>query len=382
MATHPSLSAKSALRDFEPQERMRPNAPCWCRSGEKWKYCHRDRESQAPINVYEQAEAMREEFATGHCSYTDAQGSQCDGQPIASHTIQRKGGLAAIQENHHVLSVRFSLEDLIKHNGQPPAKRVSTKKASTFPGFCASHDGKIFAPVETPDAQLDKEAAFLLAYRAMCFERANKLGALRSLRLMRDLDRGKPFGQQAAIQSMIDAAEQGTRLGVRDSTRWTKKYVGLMHGNDLSSFQYEVVVFDQALPLVVCGAWLIETDFHGNVLQKIGTSATSLEHVTFNLTTIGSTTAGIFGWTGAADGPASKFVESFKMVPANRKANVLASMAFEHSENVFMRESWWNGLSPVDQKKLADRITSGVRNLRAANALVDDGNAAISALAL
>lgn len=361
---------------------MKRNEKCWCGSGQKWKRCHKDREYQEPVNGFQQAEAMREKMSEGFCSYTDESGVNCSGKPITSHTVQRRGGLADIQENNHVLSNKFSFADLAKNNGQPQIKRLGTNKASTFPGFCSAHDGKLFEPIERPGASLNSSTAFLLAFRAICFEHFRKHSVVKAQPLLRQMDRGKPFEMQARIQSLLDAQEQGLKLGVRDIDTWKARYLGALHRRDLSEFHYSATYFDRTLPMVVCSAWLVETDFHGNMLQKLGTTAADLEHITFNLTRIGDTTAAIFGWIGSNDGAARQFVESFKSVPDERKSCVIASMAFEHSENVFMRESWWNQLDPGERRALHARILNGVANGRRNGALVDDGNNTMPALAI
>jgi SEC-C motif len=93
------------IPELAPSEKMGRNDPCWCLSGRKWKDCHREREFQKPINVFQVSQMMYEEFAKGYCLHPEASPETCS-KIINAHTIQRNGGLSAIAELNHVLSKR------------------------------------------------------------------------------------------------------------------------------------------------------------------------------------------------------------------------------------------------------------------------------------
>lgn len=359
MAAHPSLAAPLAFLPLEPREVMKVNERCWCRSGKKWKNCHRDRHLHTPANIFEQAEKLRDEFSEGYCSYIDANRVQCAGKAISSHSVQRGGGLAAIQEKGHVLSPKTTLEDLVKHNGKPQIKSLGIRKASTFPGFCAGHDAQVFLPIEKPNAVLNRTSAFLLAYRSICLELFKKQSLANVLPILQEMDKGKPFPHQVQIQELCDAFGQGVMLGLQDITAWKLAYDNALHAVGHPDFHYVVVVFEGTLPLAVSTAWQIENDFAGNVLQRLGTRSGQYEHITFNLTRLGTNTAAVFGWIGSKAGPSSQFVQSFLTVPDERKPSLMALMAFDYAENIFMNPGWWAGLSELEKTMLQNRILSG-----------------------
>ena len=98
--THASLHAQFVPpTDLRPQTKMHLNVPCWCGSGKKWKRCHRNRESQPPVNVREQLSGLYREFQKGYCSHPQASSENCGHRIVRAHTVQRRGGLAAIAEN-------------------------------------------------------------------------------------------------------------------------------------------------------------------------------------------------------------------------------------------------------------------------------------------
>jgi hypothetical protein len=362
---------------------MRRNDPCWCGSGVKWKNCHRNREDKPPINIFEQAEAMRRRFAQGYCLHPASGPTACSTSIIGAHTVQRRGGLALIQEQGHVLSTKPTLEDMIKHDGQPPLRRVGINNASTFPGFCNKHDTELFKPIEASQLKLDRSSALLFAFRAIAYERFTKLAAIENLKLQRQMDRGQPFWKQATIQQNIHVFEAGSLRGLHDVDNWKSEYDKCLLSNSADDFRFYSVTFDRVLPLVACTAFHSEFGFDGTALQRISRGPGPFEHVTFNLTGFDNRTVAVFGWIGEGDGPAAKFVKSFKLVPPERKADALLRMSFEHSENVFVRQSWWEALPTSLKAAYLRRMLSGSTIVeREQDCLVDDGIPILTAAVL
>src|SRR4051812_4436840 len=90
---HPQIGLAS------PSKVPGPNERCWCGSGKKFKKCHRNRESEALTNVFADSAKMRSAGKQGKCLHPDAGGGHCSSKAIASHTVQRAGGLSAIAED-------------------------------------------------------------------------------------------------------------------------------------------------------------------------------------------------------------------------------------------------------------------------------------------
>lgn len=73
---------------------------------------------------------------------------------------------------------------------------------------------------------------------------------------------------------------------------------------------------------------------------------------------LGGKTVAAFGWWPESHDATNRFVESFAGLPDDEKASALATCAFEHLENVYYRESWWNGLS-TDERRAFDELMRG-----------------------
>ena len=346
--------------DLRPQKKMQRNAPCWCSSVKKWKQCHRDRESQQPAELGEQLLRLYRESQKGYCSHPQASSENCRHRIIRAHTVQRRGGLAAIAESGHVISAKTGARDLFKNHGVFVPSAVGVRSASTFMGFCDTHDNSMFQPVETQPVRLTPESCFLLGFRAISYELFTKRAALRSVNIMRDLDRGKSFGNQCELQQQMHVYEEGTKRGVADCERWKKQYDTIYIKRRFDEYRCVGVTYSSVIPVVGCGAFIPEYDFAGNPLQIVSRGYAPHEHVSLSLTILNGRSVLVIGWTEGLEGPAELFGRSFGDVPDEEKATVAIQLATEHIENIYMRPSWWRGLSDAVRDALITRMRSGI----------------------
>lgn len=378
MPEHSSLAAKVVFPEpVVALAHMAPYVPCWCGSGKKYKFCHFRRDQEKPANLFEdQSDIAKLIKSSGYCSYPDH--TSCSNDIIKSHSVQRNGGLAAIAENGHVLTVKPDLRGMINNNGNPPPKKVGLSNASVFPGFCEFHDNSLFKPIEGASISLDKSTAFLFAYRAVSYERFHKMIQLKTCENQRLADRGQPLWKQEIIQNHLNPYEWGVKRGMRDIDGWKQAYDNSIVNADTSSFHHYAIRLDVLLPLVVCCYFHVETDVAGTRLQKLGTDEI-YEGISLTVTAFNGTTIAVFGWMGDLNGPSAKFVDAFKALPDDRKADALLRMAFYESDNLFMRESWWSALSDGARSFLQGAVQSGTpQKARRQGDLVDNGESFVT----
>jgi hypothetical protein len=348
-------------------------ALCWCGSSKKWKFCHKIRERQAQIPLGKQLAMAEMHLRSGRCQHPDASATNCSSaDAIQSHTVQRRGGLGAIAEDGHVYSIKKGARGIEKNDGQVDMEKLGVGKASTFPGYCSQHDTALFKPVEMPGAVLDQMNGFLLSLRAVGYELSTKEGALNAHVASREFsDNGASFAQQVQIQNFIHVHEKGLRRGLLDVSNCKSVYDKALMSQDVSAFSLYGVTFDSKLPFAAAGAFMPEFDFEGAALQKLGTaSPTSL--LAFNLTQLNGKTSAVFGWFGGQSSPAARFVQSFRSVADEFKADALLLMSLEYLENVYFTPSWWDGLPEQLSHRLHQSIAGGLPSTgRARMALVD-----------
>lgn len=336
-----------------PREDMRPNEPCWCQSGRKWKRCHKFREKQEPASYYEEEAKIRREFARGYCSHPDAP-IGCSDKIIRSHTLQNSGALSRISENNHVLSAKAAVYHSHKNDGKLVPRKTGVNLASTFAGFCSWHDNSMFLPIERGEIPLNKEAAFLLSFRAVAHELHQKKSGIAFMEGLRGtLDAGQPLRRQSLIQNDINAQVAGMKAALADLERWKEELDRRFSQHDYNDLRMCVIKFDRQIPAVASAAFQPEFDFSGRQLQSL--MQMELEQIVFTLTYSGETSVAVFCWQDGANEIASRFVRSFIETPSDEQASRIVQTSFVHSENTHISPGWWATLSQ-QQKDFVSRL--------------------------
>ncbi len=96
-----------------------------------------------------------------NCRYKDCIFPNCSKKGIKAHSIQKSKILKAISKNGMVISF-----DPRKSYYTLNFEELGISRASTFYGFCNTHDTKIFSKIENRDYQETNEQNFLFSYRA------------------------------------------------------------------------------------------------------------------------------------------------------------------------------------------------------------------------
>lgn len=300
---------------------------------------------------------MRDALARGFCAHPEATHGVC-GSIARAHTIQRAGGLQAIAEEQHVVALNSGYNRLPETGGRIDPPRLGINRASTFPGFCAAHDRDLFRPVERGAVALNHETAFLLGLRAIALEHFNKLAMLRSIDVLRDADKGRPFAAQVAIQQYVQADLYGHRLAIADLDAVKIEVDAAFRARAFDRFHAYIVAFDEVLPVVACGAFFPEYDFAKRQVQRLN-SPGSLEMIAYNLTVLDGRSVAVLSWPATASRAAPTFAASFAGLALELKANAAIRLAFEHCENTFVRPSWWSALPASERLKVLRNSNDG-----------------------
>ena len=358
---HPSLNAEfKPPPPLIPKEIMGRNEPCWCGSGKKWKKCHKDRHLQQAPPIGKLLNELHVNQKHGICLHPEASRKNCTNKIAKAHTVQRAGGLSAIAESGHVISVKKACDNLHTNEGKIIPGRIGIGNASTFMGFCTTHDNSLFEPIERNSFSLDHEAAFLLAFRALAYEFLTKKNSIDAIPIQRESDRGRDFKTQVYIQQYIHTHLAGLKRGMQDLESWKNEYDKRFHEQNYEMMSHCAVEFEGVLPFVCCGGFHPEIDFNGRKLQIITRGDHNFEHVCINVSVIGKKSFLAFGWNGKKDGPAEQFVKSFKSIENDEKANAALILAVEQSENTYFNPTWWDSLCGTNKNHLISRMQSGI----------------------
>jgi hypothetical protein len=324
----------------------------------------------SPLPLSDILERKKEIWNKPRCLHPLAP-EDCSDRIIAAHSVQKRVGLRAIEEDGHVLSFLSAIGRNFGDADAISPERIGVSRASTFRGFCEKHDAALFRPIETQKWHPTKDNAFLFSFRAVCYEYYAKLSAEEIGKWQKTwIDRGKDFQDQIADQQLIEDCLTGIRLGIADGEGWKRKYDTMYKSGDYTEYRFLSIAFRPALPLVSCGGIHIESDFNGRLLQKIISSAQTYEHMTLNITPLDDASIAVLGWAGEPNGPSYEFVASLLAQPSNRLSHAITRLAFESVENTFLRQDWWENLPIATQSAIRKRALRAIAH--PADCLMED----------
>ena len=137
----------------------------------------------------------------------------------SSHAIQNSGTLALIAEDNHVLTPEMDI-----NSSQIEMKLVGVNEASTFPGFCNTHEQE-FGHFERSKSIDDEKSIALQVFRTICREVVNCEIHLENLKAGRD-----SYEHLANIK-MIDILKQRGNTGMKsiEISSYGKVYEYVQH---------------------------------------------------------------------------------------------------------------------------------------------------------
>jgi len=165
-----------------------------------------------------------------------APGMNCENSAVQSHSVQNSQILDLLARDGHVKALTKRID---KNTGPViDFNEVGRNQATTFRGFCASHDSVIFKAIDTNDFQADdSEHLFLSSYRAVArelhalMEAAVRIQASYQDRIKLGFDRGnepEPVGM-LALEYMVKSYSTHQYKCSFDQALIAKRYGDVLH---------------------------------------------------------------------------------------------------------------------------------------------------------
>lgn len=358
MTSPPPQLHSSLTEPFDlapPVSRPAKNEPydsCWCGSEEKFKFCHYARERLKPFNFHHLYDRYDKELERPYCSYANVTDQPCDGKIVKAHTVQENGGLKAIARDAHVYFLSTTRLNPKRKPGELVPIRKGIGRASIFLGFCAKHDQELFLPIEGKDCTIGPVEALLFSYRAICLEARYKQALLAISDCFFRFDEGAPVKNQEKLQNLAHNLRRFARRAEAATRSQKEAYQARLETQNFVGFAYSWTRFDGLLPVACSGAFLPDNDLMGTPLQRIPYGKQDFEAVTLNVTSFAGQSIIVFGWIGADEGPAARFVRSFDALDDRIKAAAATRLALEYLENIYISPNWWEALTETDKFSL------------------------------
>ena len=336
------------------------NELCPCGSGRKYKKCHLNRESSAPIPYHEFAkELVRLRVGEQKCLHPLAGNAQCSGTVIAAHSISRNAALTKIARDHKVYQMDVDPHRIANAEGEPQLKLEYIKSATTFTGFCSEHDRDLFRPIDQGNVIPTREQALLLHYRSLCRELYVKRPTLKTNALLREADRGKSVGFQQMVQGRVTMNKVSITDALGQLAQDKTACDQALASADFSVLQGAFVRFRKT-PSLACAGYTQPTfDFAGSEIQDMDDMTTPFLNLSFTLVPDVVGGIAVFSWLTNADAVCRPFVRSFMAVNDDRKSDALVQYVFDSFENFAAEPEWWEGLAETAKNELKLNAMNG-----------------------
>jgi hypothetical protein len=336
------------------------NELCPCGSGRKYKKCHLDRESSAPVPYHESAkELVRIRMGEQKCLYPLLGNGQCSGTVIEAHSISRNAALTKIARDHKVYQMDLDPFRIAKAQGEPQLKLEYIKSATTFTGFCSAHDSNLFRPIDQGNMIPTREQALLLHYRSLCRELYVKQPTLKTNELLREADRGKSVEFQQMVQGLVTARKVSITDALGQLAQDKTACDQALGSADFSVLQGAFVRFRKT-PSLACAGYTQPTfDFAGSEIQDMDDMTTPFLNLSFTLLPDVVGGIAVFSWLSNAEVVCRPFVQSFMAVNDDRKSDALVQYVFDSFENFAAEPMWWEGLAETAKNELKMNAMNG-----------------------
>jgi hypothetical protein len=349
------------------------NDPCWCGSGKKFKRCHWLMQTACRPTRKEVSNLLqtRISFRKKYCLHPRS-GSECSGDIVRAHSIQKGGGLSRIARNGEVYCFKEDLGGLYHSPGRIKPQLVGNRLASTFTGFCGFHDRSAFATIETRPFACEPEQVFLLAYRALCSELFHCRHKLEAFSDWRKLLVGLPKAEVQTYEQLLHEEQTMVEIRLKNLEEHKRQSDKSMLERDFSDYMF-YVAFTHEIPDILCSALVVpQSDFTGNQMESLNEDNT-FRYCAFSI--IGCENGGAVIFSGSKDKSPSvlQLIQSFCRIPDSQSPDAIVRFAFEFSNNVCISPSWWERLDVPSKERLIDRAQSGHLTERRKDCLIDDG---------
>jgi hypothetical protein len=316
-ARHPHLGPMSLAFGFEPSlistqngSRGRPLREIGPQRA-RWDFrCYRSPPKE-PMRAIEHllnlSKRSRDEFRRKYCLHPEA--------PVgcsnisAAHSVQRAMLKKFLAEDGHV--VKIAVTPQVDPNGMfIGPERIGVNKATTFYGFCNTHDAKLFAPLENEDFTASPKQIALLGYRAVSREMYQKDAEIAAANAVRDYAAVCPDITNFREKDRAHKALLIARLNARANLREAKsQFAGLL--SDDGDLRYYAIEFAEP-PVYFCSvAFLPEWDFQGSRLQDLSFISV-FRPMCFSAWAIENRSVVVFCWHKSGDEVCEPFVNSLR----------------------------------------------------------------------
>lgn len=315
------------------------NDQCWCGSGQKYKKCHLLRPNQVPNSKFDIDIALSYYSKESICLYPD--NIQCSGKAINSHIVSKGLNLKHIQENGHVLSFKFRVNQTLESYFEP--KLVGINMVTTLPCFCSFHDNKTFGRFERTNFLPTKENIFYLSFRSFAREYYEKLQVIKVFEI------GKGYYENNLGKGQFEIIKNAEYGALRNLEEANDKFKRLIRSKSFDKIESRMFQFENDAPFHCSGMLFFDIDIAGKILQNLDDHKSGKKMLFVNTMRINNRNHIIFSWFNDSMAMANEFIQSVSN-SQNRDFDIIYFCLVNFS-NICMKPSWYNS-QPKETKAI------------------------------
>jgi len=278
----------------------------------------------------------------------------CGKKSIKAHSISNTRLLLKLSDNGKVMY--FDKE----HTKAGTLVETGRGAASTFGGFCGTHD-KIFHPIDAEDYITgDAEQGYLFAMRASAKELNTKLTVQHTLneQLQVGILAGYPIDT-----THLEYYREGLNMGVQDLQSFRKIFMDTFPKSKFGVIETTEITTDRELPMAVCSTFNIELSPSGKMINDLSPSGYGGRVKPCFIT--------VFPQNGKTycllsyfrrDRRDFEFLKKLSVDTELEKETLISNLITVYTENFVMNPSHWQKLEEETKSKYAEIYESSMRS--------------------
>lgn len=337
--------------------KVQRNSPCPCGSGKKYKRCCMLKNNI--IHPFELFKQSRKAFSDKYCLFPSTEGDPCEGNIIKAHTISRYL-LKKISKNSHVYTVpkAFKVFRHLLNQSTFSLELSGINNVSTFTGFCAYHDNKIFMPIENQEIKINDECVFLLSYRSLCHELFNKVAQTQSHDIFFNAN---TTNQPRLVKEFLNDCNKGFKAAIEDAMNAKSIMDKMLVSGSYGGIRYRAYELN-AIPSVAASFCRVPSyDFQGRDIcdKRLTDAHDRLPLISFQMIPYKRTGIVIVSWV-QEDEMIDRYIESLDAIDKNDLPDALLKYVFFGSETFAINPKWWGSRDRNEKKYIKELILSNV----------------------
>ncbi|KAA0766419.1 hypothetical protein [Bacillus sp. SH5-2] len=310
----------------------------------------------------------------------------CSKRIIRAHSIQDNKILVEIAENGLVLMFSEDINESSKLDYK--MEHIGRRVATTFRGFCNTHDTEIFSPIENKNyCNRNRQQEFIFAYRVFAKEYHTQKTVVSAMEKLADyIYKGEfekiskkyserpPLTDKERIIKWFNVKRQlfGPVETLKRMEFYKEKMNRYLDTSDFEKVISDVIEFDEDYHIAVSAMTFIELDLHKNVINDLTDFSTELAPLFVTVFPQNGKTYVLMSYLKEHQEKYEFIKKQILNQDIEEQKVIISNLIVFHFENFALSPKLWNKIPGGMQQKICDYHKEAIREKR--KAILNDKN--------